>query len=89
MTSPSEDGPPSSSDDENEADDDFTPLLLVEQYAHRVLDYSSQYGSPESYSYTARNALGVPKRFPAYGEGAVHKLKVNRLFLRAQNRNKA
>ena len=53
--------------EEEEEEKEARPVLLVEQYAHRVLDFSSQYGSNNSYSYTAKNALGVPKRFPSYG----------------------
>ena len=32
------------------------------------LDFSSQYGSERSFSYTARNCLGTPSRFPSYGD---------------------
>ena len=42
--------------------------LFVEQYAHDVLDFSSQYGSDEAYSYIARNCLGKPQLFPSYGK---------------------
>ena len=31
-------------------------------------DFSSQYGSERSFSYTARNCLGTPSRFPSYGD---------------------
>ena len=50
---------------EEENDEDH--ILLIEQYAERVLDFSSQYGSDDSYSYTAFNCLGTPTKFPAYG----------------------
>jgi hypothetical protein len=33
-----------------------------------VLDFSSQYGSDNSISYTAHNIVGVPTKFPAYGD---------------------
>jgi len=42
--------------------------LLVEQYAIQVLDFATQYGSDFSYSYTAANCLGVPSKFPNYGD---------------------
>jgi hypothetical protein len=45
-----------------------TELLLVEQYASRLLDFSSQYGGEASYSYAAINCLGKPERFPNYGK---------------------
>ena len=41
---------------------------FVEQYAAQVLDFSSQYGSDTSFSYTAAMCLGNPKKFPAYGD---------------------
>ena len=31
-------------------------------------DFSSQYGSDQSYSYTASNLVGTPSMFPAYGD---------------------
>ena len=42
--------------------------ILVEQYADQVLDFSSQYGSDTTFSYTAANCLGRPVKFPAYGD---------------------
>ncbi len=42
--------------------------LLIEQYATHLVDFSNQYGSNESFSYTARNCLGKPDKFPSYGE---------------------
>ena len=42
--------------------------ILVEQYANQVLDFSSQYGSDMTFSYTAANCLGRPMKFPAYGD---------------------
>lgn len=42
--------------------------LLLEQYASQVLDFSTQYGSDRSFSYTAANCLGVPSKFPNYGD---------------------
>ena len=50
------------SHDEEECD------RILEQYASHVLDFSSQYGSERSFSYTVRNCLGVPSKFPNYGD---------------------
>lgn len=38
------------------------------QYAHRVLDFSSQYGSDTSISYTAFNIIGRQAKYPDYGD---------------------
>lgn len=43
-------------------------LIKIEQYVHDVLDYSSQYGSDMSISYTAYNVIGTPSQFPDYGD---------------------
>ena len=40
----------------------------VEQYAQDVVDFSSQYGSDYSISYTAPNITGRPSKFPEYGD---------------------
>ena len=40
----------------------------VEQYAHSVLDFSSQYGIDLSISYTAPNITGRPSKYPEYGD---------------------
>ena len=45
---------------------------IVEQYAAQVLDISSQYGADNSFSYAAANCLGVPTKFPKYGEQTEH-----------------
>lgn len=42
--------------------------VLINQYAQHVLDYSSQYGSDFSISYTAYNITGRPSKFPDYGD---------------------
>ncbi|TRY63872.1 hypothetical protein TCAL_00886 [Tigriopus californicus] len=47
---------------------DPSTVLFVEQYAQRVLDFSAQYGSDASFSYTAANCLGLPAQFPSYGD---------------------
>lgn len=38
------------------------------QFAQRVLEFSSQYGSDYSISYTACNITGRPSKFPNYGD---------------------
>lgn len=38
------------------------------QYVHRVIDYSSQYGSDTSISYTAFNIVGRQSQYPDYGD---------------------
>lgn len=50
--------------------EDSMPLkpIKVVQYAQNVLDYSSQYGSDFSISYTAYNITGRPSKFPDYGD---------------------
>lgn len=40
----------------------------VEQYAHSVLDFSSQYGIDLSISYTAPNITGQPNIYPECGD---------------------
>uniref|UniRef100_A0A1A9WCH9 F-box domain-containing protein n=1 Tax=Glossina brevipalpis TaxID=37001 RepID=A0A1A9WCH9_9MUSC len=40
----------------------------IEQYAHSVLDFSSQYGINLSISYTAPNITGRPSKYPEYGD---------------------
>jgi len=41
---------------------------VVEQFVSEVLDFSSQYGSDASISYTAHNIVGRPTKFPSYGD---------------------
>lgn len=42
--------------------------VTITQFAQRVLDFSSQYGSDYSISYTACNITGRPSKFPNYGD---------------------
>ena len=42
--------------------------VRVNQYAQAVIDFSSQYGSDYSISYTALNITGRPSKFPDYGD---------------------
>ena len=41
------------------SDEGLEPKYLLEQYASQVLDFSTQYGSDRSFSYTAANCLGA------------------------------
>ncbi|CAB0010638.1 unnamed protein product [Nesidiocoris tenuis] len=42
--------------------------LGISQFVSEVLDFSSQYGSDISISYTAYNITGKPSKFPDYGD---------------------
>lgn len=42
--------------------------VLIDQYAQDVVDFSSQYGSDYSISYTALNITGRPCKYPDYGD---------------------
>jgi len=41
---------------------------MISQYVSAVFDFSSQYGSDSSISYTAYNLTGKPSNFPDYGD---------------------
>lgn len=41
---------------------------FVFQFSSEVVDFSSQYGSDISISYTASNLTGRPSKFPNYGD---------------------
>lgn len=43
-------------------------LVTIKQYAQDVVDFSSQYGSDTSISYTAYNVTGKPSKYPDYGD---------------------
>ncbi|XP_078050003.1 F box and leucine-rich-repeat gene 4 [Augochlora pura] len=43
-------------------------IAFIEQYVKDVCDFSSQYGSNISISYTAYNIAGYPSKFPDYGD---------------------
>lgn len=45
-----------------------TKEVLIKQFAQRVLEFSSQYGSDSSISYTACNITGRPSKYPNYGD---------------------
>ncbi|XP_055371281.1 F-box/LRR-repeat protein 4 [Condylostylus longicornis] len=42
--------------------------IIIEQFAQDVIDFSSQYGSDYSISYTAFNITSRPSKFPDYGD---------------------
>lgn len=44
------------------------PVVFIEQYVKDFHDFSSQYGSNISISYTANNLVGPPNKFPDYGD---------------------
>lgn len=48
-------------------DEDHEPQI-IEQFVQNVEDFSSQYGSEISVSYTAFNLRGPPSNFPDYGD---------------------
>ncbi|XP_053971884.1 F-box/LRR-repeat protein 4 [Hylaeus volcanicus] len=43
-------------------------VIFIEQFVKDVCDFSSQYGSNISISYTAYNIAGNPSKFPDYGD---------------------
>lgn len=49
-------------------DNDESREVVIVQFAQKVLDFSSQYGSDYSISYTACNIAGRPSKFPNYGD---------------------
>ena len=50
--------------EDNESDE----IVFLKQFVHDVVDFSSQYGSDISISYTAYNITGKPSKFPDYGD---------------------
>ncbi|XP_050350921.1 F-box/LRR-repeat protein 4 [Nymphalis io] len=48
--------------------DDEKDFQIIEQFVQNVEDFSSQYGSEISVSYTAFNLRGPPSNFPDYGD---------------------
>jgi len=43
-------------------------LDLLHQFAEKVINFSSEYGTPESTSYVAANLAGQPKIYSNYGD---------------------
>lgn len=56
-------------------------VQFVEQFVKDVVDFSSQYGSNISISYTAYNVAGNPSKFPDYGDFPQTFVMVNTLYL--------
>lgn len=48
--------------------DDDSKYKVIEQFVQDVIDFSSQYGSDISVSYSALNLSGKPSNFPDYGD---------------------
>lgn len=43
-------------------------VVFIEQFVSDIRDFSSQYGSDISISYTAYNLAGKPSKYPDYGD---------------------
>lgn len=52
----------------DDAEDEDREPQVIEQFVQNVEDFSSQYGSEISVSYTAFNLRGPPSNFPDYGD---------------------
>lgn len=52
----------------NNSDGFYCADYRLDQYAVDVADFSSQYGSDYSISYTATNITGKPRKYPEYGD---------------------
>lgn len=55
---------------------------FVFQFSTEVVDFTSQYGSDISISYTASNLTGRPSKFPNYGDFPQSYVMVSVLFFR-------
>lgn len=55
-------------DDSDLDDEKEQQTAVLEQFVYNVEDFSSQYGSEISVSYTAFNLRGPPSNFPDYGD---------------------
>ncbi|CAK1580074.1 unnamed protein product [Parnassius mnemosyne] len=53
---------------DNEYPDEESNSQIIQQFVQNVEDFSSQYGSEISVSYTAFNLRGPPSNFPDYGD---------------------
>jgi len=42
--------------------------IIIKQFVQGIVDFSSQYGSDFSISYTAFNLTGKPSKYPDYGD---------------------
>lgn len=54
---------------------------IIEQFVQNVEDFSSQYGSEISVSYTAFNLRGPPSNFPDYGDYPQAFVMVTHIFV--------
>lgn len=61
-------------------------LVSINQYAQDVVDFSTQYGSDTSISYTAYNVTGKPSKYPDYGDFPETFAFVSRLTIVELNR---
>lgn len=61
-------------------DNDNDEIVFIKQFVHDVVDFSSQYGSDISISYTAYNITGKPSKFPDYGDFPQAFVMVSYLF---------
>jgi len=52
----------------------------IRLYAQEVVDFSSQYGSETSISYTVSNIAGRPSTYPSYGDFTQSALLVGKHF---------
>lgn len=59
--------------------------VVVVQFVQKVLDFSSQYGSDYSISYTACNISGRPSKFPNYGDFPETYAMVSKSMLTLEN----
>lgn len=58
------------SDEFDEVEEDNQKLNIISQFASELIDFSSQYSSDRSISYSAVNICGRPSKFPNYGDFA-------------------
>lgn len=58
-------------------------VKFIEQFVKDVRDFSSQYGSNTSISYTAYNITGNPSKFPDYGDFPQAFVMVNIKYLQS------
>lgn len=69
--------------DDSGEDDNVT---FIHQFVKEVCDFSSQYGSNSSISYTAYNIAGNPSKFPDYGDFPQAFVMVSNLFFNTNNK---
>lgn len=69
--------------------DNNETVTFIEQYVKQVCDFSSQYGSSNSISYTAYNIAGNPSKFPDYGDYPQAFVMVCTLFVPSSSINQS